>query len=249
MPVISYENTGAATTVPGQADTYDLGSLVAEWRRMYLGNQADALQFGIAQDIVLGRVAADILGLGAGDTLRIAADGGLEFGSDVRLTRGGPNRLDLAAGDTLALDTIAEQTPAAGVTIDGALIKDGAIADAAVPASHSGSPHHADLHTAASHSDQVATGAELDALRGGGEISLHSHAGVQFEAVQVSVSSSQGTGTWPTAFGSTPLAVCTQVKDFGNVFASSIRTVSTTAVVVRGADASAPINAFGTLAT
>lgn len=179
MPVISYANIGAATTVPGQADTYDLGAILAEWRRMYLGNQADALQFGTSQDIALGRVAADILGLGAGDTLRIASDGGLEIGTDVRLTRGAANRLDLAAGDRLNLlaglldlgDAAADPAAAGEFRRNGADLKGysgGAVRNM--------SDVHAALHTAASHSDQVATGAELDALRGGGETSLHSHA-------------------------------------------------------------------------
>jgi hypothetical protein len=102
MPVLSYANTGAGTTVPGTADVEDLGSVDAEWRRLYLGAQLDAILFGIAQDVGLGRAAADVLALLAGDSLRLAADGGLEFGTDVRLVRGAADRLHLASGDSLA---------------------------------------------------------------------------------------------------------------------------------------------------
>lgn len=42
---------------------------------------------------------------------------------------------------------------------------------------HSGSAHHAESHTIASHSDTTATGAELEELTDGSETTLHSHAG------------------------------------------------------------------------
>ena len=103
MPVMTYSNAGAATTTPGSSDTYDLGSAALEWRRFFLGDQTDALQFGIAQDIALGRVAANILGLASGDSFRIASDGQLQISSDVALLRGAADRLDLASGDTLRL--------------------------------------------------------------------------------------------------------------------------------------------------
>lgn len=103
MAVATYANFGAITTVPGSADTYDLGSVDREWRRLYLGAQTDALQFGIGQDAILGRLAADVLGLAGGDSFRIPTDGQLQFGTDVVLTRGAADRLDLAAGDRLRL--------------------------------------------------------------------------------------------------------------------------------------------------
>ena len=46
-----------------------------------------------------------------------------------------------------------------------------------VDGTHAGSAHHAQAHTAASHSDQGATGAELEELTDGSETTLHSHAG------------------------------------------------------------------------
>lgn len=100
--IITYSNQGSVTTLPYAADSADLGSADREWRRSYFGDQINALQFGLLQDVILGRIAADILGLGAGDSFRVPTDGGVEFGSDVRLVRGAANRLDLASGDSLA---------------------------------------------------------------------------------------------------------------------------------------------------
>ena len=51
------------------------------------------------------RLAANVLGLLAADSWRIPTDGELQFGTDVVLTRGAANRLDLAAGDTLSVRT------------------------------------------------------------------------------------------------------------------------------------------------
>jgi len=46
-----------------------------------------------------------------------------------------------------------------------------------VDGTHSGSAHHADAHTVASHSDTTATGTELETLTDGSTTALHVHAG------------------------------------------------------------------------
>ena len=51
------------------------------------------------------RLAANVLGLLAADSWRIPTDGELQFGTDVVLSRGAADRLDLAAGDTLSVRT------------------------------------------------------------------------------------------------------------------------------------------------
>lgn len=53
----------------------------------------------------------------------------------------------------------------------------GTWASPTVDSTHSGSAHHAEAHTIASHSDTTATGAELETLTDGSETTLHSHAG------------------------------------------------------------------------
>lgn len=81
MPVLTYRNAGTGTTTPGTPDVEDLGSVDREWRRLFLGDQADALRLGIAQDVNLGRGAADRLDLATGDSLRVV-NGDVSPGSD-----------------------------------------------------------------------------------------------------------------------------------------------------------------------
>lgn len=66
MAIVTYQSIGAVTTVPAAADTYDLGSTDREWRRLFMGDETDAIQFGLGQGITLGRLAAAVLGLAAG---------------------------------------------------------------------------------------------------------------------------------------------------------------------------------------
>ena len=56
-------------------------------------------------DVGFERLAANIMGMLAADSWRIPTDGELQFGSDVVLSRGAADRLDLAAGDTLSVRT------------------------------------------------------------------------------------------------------------------------------------------------
>lgn len=98
--------------------------------------------------------------------------GGGASNADVSLSRKSANVLELSVGDTFNVDTIAETTGAAGVTIDGVLLKDGLVDGVDIAARD-----HAEAHAAASHSDQGATGAELETLTDGSETTLHSHAG------------------------------------------------------------------------
>jgi hypothetical protein len=78
--IITYGNQGAVTTLPYASDLADLGSVDREWRRLYLGAQADALLFGIAQDVGLGRGAANRLDLLSGDSLAPAVDNNANLG-------------------------------------------------------------------------------------------------------------------------------------------------------------------------
>jgi len=64
---------------------------------------------------------------------------------------------------------------AVGTTPGGEL--GGTWASPTVDATHSGSAHHADSHTVASHSDTTATGAELEELTDGSTTVLHAHTG------------------------------------------------------------------------
>lgn len=65
---------------------------------LYFGDGAD--------DATLTRAAANVLGLGSGDTFRIATDGALEFGTDVSLARVAANILGIASGDYLRIPAL-----------------------------------------------------------------------------------------------------------------------------------------------
>lgn len=77
----------------------------------------------------------------------------------------------LADTGSFFINTIGEQTVAAGVTIDSVLLKDGLVDNVDIAARD-----HAASHTAVSHSDQGATGAELETLTDGSDAgTLHLH--------------------------------------------------------------------------
>lgn len=84
---------------------------------------------------------------------------------------GAPSNSDYLVGTA---DAGLSNEIAVGTTPGGQL--GGTWASPTVDASHSGSAHHSDAHTAASHSDQGATGAELETLTDGSDSdSLHTH--------------------------------------------------------------------------
>mgnify|MGYP004452502081 CR=1 FL=1 len=83
---------------------------------------------------------------------------------------GVPNSIDFLVGTAtgnLSSEIVAGTAPAGELG--------GTWASPTVDGTHSGSAHHADAHTVASHSDTTGTGAELNTLTDGSNTSLHTH--------------------------------------------------------------------------
>jgi hypothetical protein len=101
-----------------------------------------------------------------------------------------------APNDATYLTTTANGTLTAEVVVGSAPGGElgGTWASPTVDGTHSGSAHHADAHTVASHSDTTATGAELETLTDGSTTALHAHAVHHVEAHTVA-SHSDTTGT------------------------------------------------------
>lgn len=60
---------------PAAAAGLDLGSATNEWGTLYLGDGTATIQLGLAQDVTIGRGAANRLDLGSGDSLQLAGAG------------------------------------------------------------------------------------------------------------------------------------------------------------------------------
>ena len=89
----------AQNLLPDSADARDIGSAAREWRTAYIG-EAGGVYFGLAQDILLSRLAADVLGVAAGDGF--VAPGGLGAAATQLHT------IPAVAADTLALVATAQ---------------------------------------------------------------------------------------------------------------------------------------------
>jgi hypothetical protein len=143
-----------AHTVDSHSDTTATG---AELETLTNGSNADLLHTHVS----------------AGGSVTTLKEGGSQVGdADIEI-------LDFGAG----FDLVESPDKEINITLDLSEISaggelGGTLDAPTVDATHSGSAHHTESHTAASHSDQGATGAELETLTDGSNAdALHVHAG------------------------------------------------------------------------
>ena len=117
------DTTFTGDLVPDAVNSYDFGLTTAEWRDIYLGDSGNIL-FGNAQDVDLGRSAANTLTLATGDTLAITSAASLTVAGNAVVDVGGATMsgsLNMGGNDLTVVNTLTGSNNTASLTVKGDL--------------------------------------------------------------------------------------------------------------------------------